>query len=431
MSDEWLDVSDITPRIAYTATASQTLFAVPFVFFENGNLLVYQNAVLLTLDTDYTVTGAEDESGGAVTLLTGATVGDSIVIVRDVPVEQTTHIPPSGPLDIPAINIQFSKLIAILQQFVNGVARSLRLADADPDVSLTLPLAADRALQMLGFDASGAPTPMQPSNSPVSVAMQPVVAAATLSAARTLLGLSQSSGGIYGMALSNNASDLTNDIDIAAGEATDSTNAITIIMASGFTKRTDVNWVSGTGNGGLDTGAVGNGTYHVFVIQRPDSGAVDVLFSLSPSAPTMPSADWVYFRRIGSIIRAGGTILAFRQFGDTFKLSTPVVDRSNTAVVTDILITLTVPSGIKVMPILTVDQQQNAAGSGIQLFDDGDLLIANVPVTRTAVASEYSVGQAINFVTNTASQLRYTLVNSVSMTSARIFTIGWIDGRGR
>ena len=82
------------------------------------------------LDTDYTVTGAEVTAGGTVTLLTGATVGDSIQIVRDVPVEQTTHIPPSGPLDVPAINIQISKLIAIDQQNVDAIDRTVRLSDS-------------------------------------------------------------------------------------------------------------------------------------------------------------------------------------------------------------------------------------------------------------------------------------------------------------
>ena len=56
---DWLDVSDITPRIAYTATAAQTAFVVPFVFFEDEDLLVYQNTTLLTLATHYTVSGAE------------------------------------------------------------------------------------------------------------------------------------------------------------------------------------------------------------------------------------------------------------------------------------------------------------------------------------------------------------------------------------
>src|SRR6187399_2301591 len=128
MSD-WLNVSDITPRIGYIATASQTAFTVPFVFFEDTNLSVYQNGTLLTLGADYTVVGEEEDDGGTITLAVGATVGDAIMISRHVPITQTTHIPPSGPLDVPAINIQLSKLVTMIQQVADGVDRSVRLSD--------------------------------------------------------------------------------------------------------------------------------------------------------------------------------------------------------------------------------------------------------------------------------------------------------------
>lgn len=129
MANEWLDVSDITPRIGYTATASQTVFSVPFVFFEDSDLSVYQNGTLLGLGSNYIVTGAEADNGGTVTLAVGATVGDAIMIARHVPIAQTTHIPPSGPLDVPAINIQLSKLVTMIQQVADGVDRSVRLSD--------------------------------------------------------------------------------------------------------------------------------------------------------------------------------------------------------------------------------------------------------------------------------------------------------------
>lgn len=152
---DWIDVSDTTPRIAYTATASQTAFTVPFVFFEEADLKVYQNETLLTLATHYTTTGAEDEDGGTITLLTGATVGDEIMIVRDLAIVQTTHIPPSGPLDIPAVNIQFSKLIAIDQQLDDALERSIHFPDSDSTLSGELAPVATRKNLLLGFGDDG------------------------------------------------------------------------------------------------------------------------------------------------------------------------------------------------------------------------------------------------------------------------------------
>jgi hypothetical protein len=156
MANEWLDVGDITPRISYVATGGQTAFAVPFVFFDEASLNVYKNGILLTLAVDYTISGPTDFPTGTVTLLVGATVGDVVMIVRDVEISQTTHIPPSGPLDIGAVNFQFSKLIAIDQQLQNQTTRTLHLPDSDSTVSGELSSPAVRANKLLGFDNTGA-----------------------------------------------------------------------------------------------------------------------------------------------------------------------------------------------------------------------------------------------------------------------------------
>lgn len=91
-------------------------------------------------------------------------------------------------------------------------------------------------------------------------------------------------GHIAGLTLSNNASDATNDIDIADGEARDTTNVRTMVLSSGLTKRLDAAWQAGTGNGGLDSGTIANATYHVHLIENPNSTptpTLDVIFSLS------------------------------------------------------------------------------------------------------------------------------------------------------
>lgn len=120
MTISWLDVSDTTPRISYVATSGQTTFSVPFAFHSAAHLAVYKNSVLLTYVTHYVVTGVDEEAGGSIILVTGATVSDSIVIARVLSYELTTHIPPSGPLDVPAINVQFALLVMMIQQAIAG-----------------------------------------------------------------------------------------------------------------------------------------------------------------------------------------------------------------------------------------------------------------------------------------------------------------------
>jgi hypothetical protein len=62
---------------------------------------------------------------------------------------------------------------------------------------------------------------------------------------------------VDGLILSNNVTDATNDIDIAAGVATayDGTYWRPFELTSAITKRLDAAWAVGTGNGGLDTGS--------------------------------------------------------------------------------------------------------------------------------------------------------------------------------
>jgi hypothetical protein len=112
----WLDVSATDPHIAYTANGSQTAFTVPFVFFANTDLVVSVNGVVQVLTTNYTVNGALSATGGEVIFLTAPTAGATALIVRTLPFKLTTHIPPSGPLDIPGLNFQFSRLVAMIQQ---------------------------------------------------------------------------------------------------------------------------------------------------------------------------------------------------------------------------------------------------------------------------------------------------------------------------
>lgn len=185
-------IDDVVPRIAYTATSGQTVFAIPFAFFADEDLDVYVNDVLQTLTTAYTVAGegASDLASRKVTFVTGLTVGDSVVIVRDIIIERTTDFPTSGPFQVPSLNTQLDKIFAIMQQIANSIVRTLRLADSDTTASLTIPAAAARALKFLGFDAAGAPMMSTAvTGTPVSAYMATVLDDANAAAARVTLGI--------------------------------------------------------------------------------------------------------------------------------------------------------------------------------------------------------------------------------------------------
>jgi hypothetical protein len=224
---------------------------------------------------------------------------------------------------------------------------------------------------------------------------------------------------------------------IAAGMATDSTNAATMALASAIGKTTSA-WAVGTGNGGLDTGAIANSTwYHFYLIMRTDTGVVDVLFSTSASAPTMPT-NYTYKRRIGSGKTDGSAQwTAFIQDGDYFRWLASVLDvnvtNPGTAAVTR---TLTVPTGVNVFAIFNSFAGSSTAGVICQFSD----LAANdelpsgaaAPLGNAGVAltnTQLAVAQLIR--TNTSSQIRSRLQASDVNTSLLIATLGWNDRRGR
>ena len=249
-------------------------------------------------------------------------------------------------------------------------------------------------------------------------------------------------GYLAGLGLSNNGTDAVNDIDVAVGECRDSTNAKNMALGSAITKRLDASWAVGTNQGGLDTGTVADGTYHVWLIERSDTGVTDVLFSTSASAPTMPT-NYDYKRRIGSIIRSGATILAFSQLGDEFLLSTAVLDVDATNPGTSAVSrTLTVPDGIKVRAIISVGWYAGSSGSGVY-FSSLDQSNQQAHTFSTAVAvspfltisnntATYNgCGGRIEIRTNTSRQIRSRAHTSGASDHLVVATYGWVDRRGR
>lgn len=192
---DFLDVSDVTPRITYVATASQTVFVIPFAFEDNDHIQVFKNDVQLTYVTHYALTGEDEEDGGTVVLVTGASLSDVIVIIRDVPVELTTHISPSGPLDIAAINEQFTLLVMMLQQVVADRVRSIKQPSSDVTDLNDLPVAASRANKYLFFDSSGQPSLVSSvtAAAAASAFMLTLLDDTTAAAARSTLGVTDQS----------------------------------------------------------------------------------------------------------------------------------------------------------------------------------------------------------------------------------------------
>lgn len=185
-----LQIDDTTPRISYAVGGTpQTVFAVPFAFFEDSDLKVYVDEALKSLTTHYTVSGAGNEAGGSITFLSGQTNVD-VVIVRDVPLRKTSEFPLSGPLDLETLNNELSRHIAISQQLLDRIQRTIRLPDGDPSADLVLPSLATRANKLASWDANGEFSPAAGvTDVTVSAAVEPLLSSGTVGAFQTGLNL--------------------------------------------------------------------------------------------------------------------------------------------------------------------------------------------------------------------------------------------------
>ena len=160
-----------TPRVAYTATANQQTFTIPFEFFAVGDVKVYNGTTLLTYDAnadavnEYSLTGTASDSdesyeygaGGTVNIgATGISAGAIITIIRDITIERTSDFSPSGAFSVTDLNTELDKIYAKLSDIDQQSDRSVKLLDTDSiSATVTLPAKATRASKVLTFDSDG------------------------------------------------------------------------------------------------------------------------------------------------------------------------------------------------------------------------------------------------------------------------------------
>ncbi len=236
-------------------------------------------------------------------------------------------------------------------------------------------------------------------------------------------------GFIYGCILSNNALDATNDIDITACSSRAS-STIANINAIAMTKQLDADWAAGTNKGMRYSGAaITNTTYHVFEISNASgNGDYFAYTGVDPTA-VLPSG-YVNYRRIGSIVRTAGAIVAFIQNGNDFLWkSPPALSISNaTPGTTANTGTLAVPVGITVRA--KINAYFNVGGgcyfTALNQTDDAPAT-AGTPL-YTLYDGANATGASFDVYTDTSAQMRY---RCDANNPVRAAVVGWTDTRGQ
>jgi hypothetical protein len=221
----------------------------------------------------------------------------------------------------------------------------------------------------------------------------------------------------------SNALNPSNDIDFLAGRIwlTNGSDRRLYTNSGTITKKLNTAFAVGHNQGMLDTGTVGDNTYHLYAI-GDSSGTIDFLASLSLTAPTMPTG-FSYRKRVASITRVGGANRKYKQIGRYFQFPEDIVALNGYAVSTSgELIVMPVPRGIRVVVRANLYPGFSNGALVIKVLD-GDLSIDSLSSDvwgngfRATVSTFYGGSYFINgteiyTITNTSAQIYFRRAGS-------------------
>lgn len=140
-----IKINDVPQRIQYLATAGQTQFSIPFPFFQNSYVIVWQDGVQIfqgAAPGQYLITGAGSPSGGQITLVTPALINSIITIQGEMPIDRTSiYSATISNLTGSDLNGDFNREVVMMkqiqttQQFLQLQYAPWELVSQDPTVT--------------------------------------------------------------------------------------------------------------------------------------------------------------------------------------------------------------------------------------------------------------------------------------------------------
>ena len=156
-----MTVSSSVNRASYSGNGSLTTFAYGFKVFDQDDLTVILRAsngteTVQTITTDYTVTGVGDVSGGNVVFVTAPASGVTVVILREMDLEQGLDLVPNDPFPAQSLENSLDKLTFMVQQHSEELGRTIKASRTNVISGSEFTIsAADRANKIFAFDGSG------------------------------------------------------------------------------------------------------------------------------------------------------------------------------------------------------------------------------------------------------------------------------------
>lgn len=149
-----MTVSSSTSRNSYNGNGTTDTFAYTFRILDETHVAVYEDGVLKTITTHYTVTGVGDASGGNIVFVTPPVTGTlNVVFVRNVPITQETDYVENDPFPAASHEDALDKLTMIVQQQEEKFDRIPTLAVSSATSDLVFP--DPSADKYLGWNSAG------------------------------------------------------------------------------------------------------------------------------------------------------------------------------------------------------------------------------------------------------------------------------------
>ena len=155
-----MTVSSTNTKQSYSGDGNTTVFTYNFKINSQAELTVISRSSLgtettKTLNSDYTIID-NGASGGSVTFTTAPGSTETIVLIRDTALTQTTDYIASDPFPAEAHESALDKLTLQMQEVQEEVDRSLKLSRTNTMSSTQFTNdATDRALKVFAFDSAG------------------------------------------------------------------------------------------------------------------------------------------------------------------------------------------------------------------------------------------------------------------------------------
>ena len=156
-----MTVSSSTNKVSYSGNGTLTTFAYSFKIFDEGDLTVILRAsdgteTVQTITTNYTVTGAGSESGGNVEFVTAPTSSQTVVILRELDLNQGLDLVPNDPFPAQSLEESLDKLTFMVQQHEETLDRTIKASKTTTISTVEFTDSASaRASKIMAFDTSG------------------------------------------------------------------------------------------------------------------------------------------------------------------------------------------------------------------------------------------------------------------------------------